>query len=132
MAHPKLSVTRTINRLVVPKLRAAGFTFVLSEDAIRMKDGDYFQRSRNQRREIVRLGPMKFGKALGLNIAAEQADGSYTYMRWHEHGLTPADLTYSTQEELDSALLRVIYFLETHGFAWLDSQLVDSDARPNR
>jgi hypothetical protein len=111
-----------MNRLIVPRLRQAGFGFVVDENATSWKAGEYFRRSKNSREQVIRIGSKKFGGALGLNVVAEQPDGSYKYMRWHEQGLDPADLRYSSQDELDAALLRVIYFLDTQGFQWLDEQ----------
>jgi hypothetical protein len=111
-----------MNRLVVPRLREAGFAFVVDENATRWKEGEYFRRSKHAREQVIRIGSKKFGGALGLNVVAQQPDGSYKYLRWHEQGLEPADLRYSNQDELDAALLRIIYFLETQGFPWLDSQ----------
>ena len=107
-----------MNERVVPRLLGLEFLIVPSGGSA-WQEGDYFRRSGKEREQIIRIGRQTFGNAIGLNVARQREDGSYEYLKWHEKGLAAEQLRYSSQEELDAVLNRLLSFLDSDILPWL-------------
>ena len=122
--HSKPRLANAINGALLPFLSAHGFGLEETPGvALRQwRQGAAFVRGHEQGRSVVIVAPAKFGKQLGLNIGRTRDGKIFEWMRWHEQGLTVADLRYSNQAELEAGVSRIIEFLHAHGLKWLQEQ----------
>jgi hypothetical protein len=118
MTRARVNLKRAMNERVVPTLRALGFSVVPSGGPT-WNDGDYFSRTIHGRQQIIRIARQKFGGGLGLNVGRQSPDGSFEYMRWHELGLSPEHLKYSSEDELTAAVERLLMFVDDAILPWL-------------
>lgn len=118
MTPARVNLKRAMNERVAPTLRALGFSVVPSGGPTWI-EGDYFSRTVHGRQQIIRIARQKFGGALGLNVGQQRPDGSFEYMRWHELGLSPERLKYSSEDELTAAVERLLTFVDDAILPWL-------------
>ena len=118
MTRTGVNLKRAMNERVLPTLRALGFSVVPSGGPT-WNEGDYFSRTIHGRQQIIRIARQKFGGALGLNVGRQRPDGAFEYMRWHELGLSPEHLKYSSENELTVAVERLLTFVDGTILSWL-------------
>jgi hypothetical protein len=118
----KVALTKSINAILVPKLKERGFTIKDgTEDVPAWKEGCFLRRVSEGREEAILVGRDKFGGALAFTVVRQRQDGSSAYMDWHNRGLTRHRLRYASQDELDALLEYLVQYFDAQVVPWLAS-----------
>ena len=108
MAGPKIRVTRSVNRILWPRLVALGCRLHFAEDGPRWKEGAAIDRTgpKGQAQGLL-MGRDKFGHRFGLNICKQRPDGTFEWLNLETLGIPYSSLTYNSERELDILLGRL-------------------------
>jgi hypothetical protein len=99
----RMSVGRTLVRVIVKPLVAAGCTI---EPLGKWSSTSYLVRHSPPWHMSLFMGPVKFGKALGVNAARWTDPKELEYFQFADVGLPFGQINYTTQTELEEACLQ--------------------------
>ena len=121
----KVSLPKTINRLVAPLLASYGFgIWHPSESRTSWRKDCAFTRSRNGLEQRISISSGKFGKQLHMLVSHEQKPQEYVHRDHRAFGCAHAELAYLNQQDLTRATSRLASLLEERVIPWLEASSV--------
>ena len=119
----RVQVTKAVNRILWPELRALGFRFQFPEDGDTWKEGrGLIREGAHGRAQGLLIGRDKFGHLFGLNVARQLPDGTWDYLDASRVGLSRDVLSYETQAQVEAVLRRILEVMATAIVPWLDQE----------